>query len=418
MIGLVDGNNFFVSCERIFDPSLEGKPVAVLSNNDGCVVSRSQEFKKLQIPMGTPYFQLRQAERYHGLIFRSSNYELYGDISRRIVAVLREFAQEVEQYSIDEAFLHVPLEQTEECQRFGIELRQRLLQWVGIPCGIGFAKTKTLAKIANHVAKKQPAGVFVMPEDPSSVLASVPVQEIWGVGRRLAPKLERLGVRNARQLAAKDDAFLLKHFSIMLARTALELRGTPAVAADSLHDIAQSMSCSRSFGHPVLALADLAESIAHYAARVAENLRRDGLVAAGANVYFQYYPEPGPPAREGGFTSSSVIFPNPSANSGDILKAISPKLPAMFIPGRRYKKSGVVFFGLESTQHQQLQLFSDHHEDSRKKRLDAARDAINRQYGRNTLFNLAEGIDKPWSMKRERLSPNYTSSWEQLPRVK
>jgi len=418
MIGLVDGNNFYVSCERIFDPSLEGKPVAVLSNNDGCVISRSQEFKNLQIPMGTPYFQLREAEKYYGLIFRSSNYELYGDISRRVIAVLQEFAQDVEQYSIDEAFVQVPLDDLEECHRFGLSLRQRVLRWVGIPCGVGFAKTKTLAKIANHIGKKRPDGVFVMPADPTAVLATVPVAEVWGVGRRLAPKLERLGIRNAQQLAEKDDDFLLKRFSIMLARTALELRGIPAVAADTLHDIAQSVSCSRSFGHPVVDFTDLAESVAHYAAQAAEHLRRDGLVAAGANVYFQYHPEQGPPPRDGGFTGTTLTFPTPTASTGDIIKAISPKLPAMFIPGRRYKKSGVVFFGLESTSHQQLQLFSSHQDDSRKERLAAAMDDINRHYGRGTLFNLAEGINRPWSMKRERLTPSYTTSWEQLLQVK
>ncbi|MGI5922492.1 MAG: Y-family DNA polymerase [Lentisphaeria bacterium] len=418
MIGLVDGNNFFVSCERIFDPSLEGKPVAVLSNNDGCVISRSQEFKNLQIPMGTPYFQLREAEKYHGLIFRSSNYELYGDISRRIVAVLREIAQDVEQYSIDEAFIQVPIEDIEECHRFGQFLRRRVLRWVGIPCGVGFAKTKTLAKIANHIGKKRPEGVFVMPEDPSAVLATVPVNEVWGVGRRLAPKLERLGIRNAQQLAEKDDDFLLKRFNISLARTALELRGMEAVTADSRHDIAQSLTCSRSFGRPVLDFADLAESVAHYAAQAAAQLRRDGLVAAGVNVYFQYHPEAGPPPREGGFTSTTLSFPAPTASTGDIIKAISPKLPAIFIPGRRYKKSGVLFFGLESTSHQQLQLFSNREDNSRKERLAAAMDDINRHYGRGTLFNLAEGISRPWSMKRERLSPSYTTSWKQLLEVK
>lgn len=418
MIGLVDGSNFYVSCERVFDPSLEGRPVAVLSNNDGCVISRSNEFKALQIPMGTPYFQLRELEKSSGLIFRSSNYELYGDISRRVIAVLQDSAQDVEQYSIDEAFIHVPMDRMADCFEYGKGLRQRILRWVGIPCGIGFAKTKTLAKIANHIGKKSPAGVFVMPDDASEVLSTLPVSEVWGIGHRLAPKLERLGIRTAQQLAAKDDAFLLKRFSIMLARTALELRGIPAVAPGTLHDIAQSVSCSRSFGRPVLDFTELAESVAHYAAQAAEHLRGDELVAAGANVYFQYHPEQRPVPAEGGFSSTTVSFATPTANTGDILKAISPKLPALFIPGRRYKKSGVIFFGLESNTHRQLQLFSSTQNEARNDRLAMAMDKINRQHGRGTLFNLAEGIDRPWSMKRERLTPSYTTSWDQLLQVK
>ena len=170
MIGLVDGNNFFVSCERAFDPSLEGKPVAVLSNNDGCVISRSYELKTLDVPMGMPWFQLRKLVDRHGIVVRSSNYELYGDLSRRVIAVLREFSARVEQYSIDEAFVHAAISDPEECLRFGREVRKAVLEWVGIPCGVGFAPTKTLAKIANHIGKKTPGGVYALPADPSPVL--------------------------------------------------------------------------------------------------------------------------------------------------------------------------------------------------------------------------------------------------------
>ena len=197
MIGLVDGNNFYVSCERIFDPSLEGKAVAVLSNNDGCVISRSQECKDLGIPMGTPFFQLKPRLAQSGLILKSSNYELYGDISRRVIATLGEFAPEVEQYSIDEAFIHVNPPSGTDMFEYGTRIRQAVLKWVGIPCGIGFATSKTLAKIANHIGKKRPSGVFIMPDDPRPVLETLPVGEVWGVGRRLAPKLGR-GVSAAK----------------------------------------------------------------------------------------------------------------------------------------------------------------------------------------------------------------------------
>ena len=204
MYGLIDGNNFFVSCERVFDPKLEGKPVAVLSNNDGCCVSRSNEFKALKIPMGTPYFQLKPMIAEYGLILKSSNYELYGDLSRRVIAVLGTFSPDVEQYSIDEAFIGVSMTDPDELFEFGRKVRATILKWVGIPCGVGFAPSKTLAKIANHIGKKEPSGVFVMPSDPSPILDSLPVSEVWGVGRKLAPKLERIGIRTAGQLARTD----------------------------------------------------------------------------------------------------------------------------------------------------------------------------------------------------------------------
>ncbi|MDD4181681.1 MAG: DNA polymerase V subunit UmuC, partial [Victivallaceae bacterium] len=182
MIGLVDGNNFYVSCERIFDLTLENKPVAILSNNDGCVISRSYEFKALNIPMGAPYFKLRD---HKNIIMRSSNYELYGDISRRLIATLHEFTPDVEQYSIDEAFIHLNLPLGGDYSKLGKQVRQTVLQWVGIPCGIGFAQSKTLAKIANHIAKKESSGVFVMPDDKQSVLDELHVSEVWDVGKRL-----------------------------------------------------------------------------------------------------------------------------------------------------------------------------------------------------------------------------------------
>jgi DNA polymerase V len=418
MIGLVDGNNFYVSCERIFDLSLESKPVAVLSNNDGCVISRSNEFKALNIPMGTPFFQLKPFIKYHGLILKSSNYELYGDISRRMIAVLQEFAPEVEQYSIDEAFIKVQLSGDADYLGYGQIIRSSILQWIGIPCGIGFAKTKTLAKIANHIGKKQTGGVFVMPDNPEEVLSTLPVAEIWGVGRKLAPKLEKWGIRTAWQLATQEDAFLRKRFNVSLARTALELRGMPAIEDHDPEDISQSISCSRSFGHPVIAFTELVESIAHYTARSAEKLRKEGLRASGANVFFQYYPEYEPRKLEGGFSATTVAFEVPTSSTSAMIKAITPKLKGLFIEGRRYKKSGVVFFGLESGDTQQLDLFSSVAVDDKADSLSAAIDKINRQFGKGTLFHMAEGIKKPWAMKRDHLSPNYTTNWDQLPVVR
>jgi len=419
MIGLVDGNNFFVSCERIFDLSLCNRPFGVLSNNDGCLISRSNELKALNIAMGTPYFQIKPLLHRHNIILKSSNYELYGDISRRIISVLYEFTPEVEQYSIDEAFIQIELAGGGDAyQNYGQTLRSTILQWVGIPCGIGFAKTKTLAKIANHIGKKSPSGVFVMPDDPKEVLAKLPVSEVWGVGRKLTPRLAQYGIKTAGALADADGAWLRKTFNVCTARTALELRGIPAVEEPDPEEAAQSVSCSRSFGHPVVELADLTEAVAHYIAKAAEKLREEKLLAAGVNVYFEYYPEYAPQVAAGGYTSCTVTFAAPTADTGAMLTAVTPKLKGIFIFGRRYKKAGIVFFGLESAVNRQLDLFTAAAQSDRNEKLAATVDAINHKFGKNAVFHLAEGIAKPWAMRREHLSQSYTTCWDQLLNVK
>lgn len=417
MIGLVDGNNFFVSCERVFDPSLEGKPVAVLSNNDGCCISRSNEFKALKIAMGTPYFQLKPLIPQYGLILKSSNYELYADLSRRVIATLQEFVPKVEQYSIDEAFIHPALPADAYYETFGRTVRQTILQWVGIPCGVGFAPTKTLAKIANHIGKKMPSGVYVMPSDLKSVLEKLPVSEVWGVGRKLAPKLERLGIRTAWLLANQDVVEMQKKFSVLLGKTILELRGIPCLEEELPDEPSKSITCSRSFGHPVLDLCDLEESVATYTAKAAEKLRKEQQFASGATVYFQMYPEYEGGNLPAGETAVTVTFPVPTDDTGKMLTAIRPKLESIYIPGRRYKKSGVIFFGLESGTTRQLDLFQE------EKTLECSQlfrtvDALNAKFGKGTVFSLGEGIRKPWQMKRDLLTPSYTTSWDQLLKVK
>ena len=418
MIGLVDGNNFYVSCERVFDPSLEGKPVAVMSNNDGCCISRSYEFKALNIPMGTPYFQLKPLIKKHGLILKSSNYELYGDLSRRVIATLSTFTPDVEQYSIDEAFIHVTLPIGSDYFEFGKKVRQRVLQWVGIPCGVGFAKSKTLAKIANHIGKKLPTGVFVMPDNPRSVLEKLPVSEVWGVGGRLTAKLEKMGLCTAWQLASADENDIKRKFSVVLAKTVLELRGQSVIEHEDPEALSKSITHSRSFGKPVIEFNDLVESICTYTAKAAEKLRKEHQKASGVNIYFQYYPEYEPLRLDGGYTSTTVSFETPTANTGRMLSAITPKLRGIFIPGRRYKKSGILFYGLESEENRQVDLFADTTSEEKDDRLSKALDKINAKYGRGTIFHLSEGIAKPWQMKREMLTPNYTTCWNQIPQVK
>ncbi|MBR4938804.1 MAG: Y-family DNA polymerase, partial [Kiritimatiellae bacterium] len=350
MIGLVDGNNFFVSCERVFNRRLVGRPVAVLSNNDGCCVARSNEFKALGISMGTPYFQLKHREKTGELSFCSSNYELYGDMSNRIISILREEAVDVEQYSIDEAFIYPPTTAAADYIAYGKRIRAKVLRWVGIPCGVGFAPTKTLAKISNHIAKKQPDGVFRLPDDPTEILSKLPCDEVWGVGRRLAPKLRAERILTAQHLRDAHDDTLRAIGGVTLLRVAMELRGISCHEERDYDADPDSISCSRSFGEPATTQEALAESLASFTAQAAAKLRRHGLLAAGCNIYAQIFAEGG----GGDCVGRTVVFPSPTDATNVILRGISDEVKYLYLPGVRYRKTGIVFFGLErpGTAHQ------------------------------------------------------------------
>ncbi len=420
MIALVDANSFYVSCERVFDPRLEGRPVAVLSNNDGCVISRSSECKALGVGMGTPYFKLRDRAKALGLVFRSSNYELYGDLSARIVQTLGTFTPDVEQYSIDEAFLHLSLPADTDWDALGAAIRARVLRWTGIPCGVGFAPTRTLAKIANHIGKKRPGGVFAMPADPAPLLAKLPVEEVWGVGRRLAERIRRAGVRDAWTFATRPPEFFRRNrFAVTVERTALELRGVPATDADPIdRENPQSINVSRMFGRPVAALAELEEALAAHASAAAEKLRRAGSVAAGANVYVQ---ECAPPGTGGWtdanwwtpFATATVAFPAPTAATPAILAAIRPAAARLFAAGRRYRRAGVLLCGIEPASGA-ADLFAGDPSETKGAKLSAALDAVNARFGRGTVFLAASGTKRPWRMKRDMLSPCPTTRWSDL----
>ena len=411
MLGLVDVNNCFVSCERVFNRSLVGRPVAVLSNNDGCCVARSNEFKALGIAMGTPYFQLKHRERSGELVFCSSNYELYGDMSRRLISILREEALDVEQYSIDEAFIVPPNNPDLGYAEYGKRLRAKILRWIGLPCGIGFAPTKTLAKIADHIAKKRPEGVFVLPDDPTEILASLPADEVWGVGRRLVVKLRAEQIFTAKDLRDANDDAIRSVGGVTLLRTARELRGISSNEDRDYDADPDSVSCSRSFGEPVTTLEGIAESLASFTAQAATKLRRHGLLAAGCNVYAQIFHSGG----GGDFLGRTVMFPAPTDATNEMLKAIREEVDALFIPGTRYRKTGVVFFGLEKVgAARQMDMFSPV-EKSEASPLYKAIDALNMRYGKGKVFSAAEGVgEKSWKMKRGKLSKRATTRWNEL----
>ena len=415
MIGLVDVNNCFVSCERVFNRSLVGRPVAVLSNNDGCCVARSNEFKALGIAMGTPYFQLKNREKSGELVFCSSNYELYGDMSRRLISILRDEALDVEQYSIDEAFIMPPNNPDLGYAEYGKRLRAKILRWIGLPCGIGFAPTKTLAKIADHIAKKRPEGVFVLPDDPTEILAGLPADEVWGVGRRLVVKLRAEQIFTAKDLRDAPDDVIRSIGGVVLLRTAQELRGVPSNEDKDYDADPDSVSCSRSFGEPVTTLDGLAESIASFTAQAATKLRKHGLLASGCNVYAQIFHSGG----GGDFLGRTVMFPAPTDATNEMLKAIREEVDALFVPGTRYRKTGVVFFGLEKVgTARQLDLFSPI-EKSESSLLYKAIDSLNKRYGKGKVFSAAEGLgERSWKMKRSKLSKRPTTRWDELMTVR
>ena len=411
MIGLVDVNNCFVSCERVFNRSLVGRPVAVLSNNDGCCVARSNEFKALGIAMGTPYFQLKDREKSGELVFCSSNYELYGDMSRRLISILRDEALDVEQYSIDEAFILPPNNPGLGYAEYGKRLRAKILRWIGLPCGIGFAPTKTLAKIADHIAKKRPDGVYVLPDDPTDILADLPSDEVWGVGRRLVVKLRAERIFTAKDLRDARDDVIRSVGGVTLLRTAQELRGIPSNDDKDYDADPDSVSCSRSFGEPVTTLEGIAESLASFTAQAATKLRKHGLLASGCNVYAQIFHSGG----GGDFLGRTVMFPTPTDATNEMLKAIREEVDALYIPGTRYRKTGVVFFGLEKVgSARQLDLFSPV-EKAEASPLYKAIDALNKRYGKGKVFSAAEGLgDRSWKMKRGKLSKRPTTRWDEL----
>lgn len=417
MIGLVDGNNFFVSCERVFNRRLVGRPVAVLSNNDGCCVARSNEFKALGIAMGTPYFRLRDRERTGELVFLSSNFELYGDMSMRMISVLKDEAVDVEQYSIDEAFIYPPTTAAGDYVSYGERVRAKILRWIGLPCGVGFAPTKTLAKIANHIAKKSPRGVYLLPEDPTEILSSLPCGEVWGVGSRLAPKLRSERILTALHLRDADDGTLRSLGGVTLLRTSMELRGVPCLDERGYDAPPDSISCSRSFGEPATSKDVIRESLAAFASQAAAKMRKHALLAEGCNIYAQIFASGG----GGECTGRTILFPSPTDATNEILRSISPHVDSLYLSGLRYRKTGIVFFGLQSQDTpRQIDFFDGGLKpDPVRSRLYQAVDALNERYGRGKVFSASEGIGKKsWHMKRDKLSGRSTTRWDEIVRVK
>jgi Nucleotidyltransferase/DNA polymerase involved in DNA repair len=417
---LVDANNFYVSCERVFDWRLAGVPVVVLSNNDGCVVARSNEAKALGVAMGVPWHQIRDLAAQHGIRALSSNYTLYGDMSRRVMAILADLAPRQEVYSIDECFLDCAGIQDRPAH--GQMIRGRVLQWTGLPVCVGYAPTKTLAKLANHCAKKALAGAAgvcdftaLSPDELAALLRALPVSEVWGVGRRLHAQLQALGIHTVWDLRQADLTLIRTRFGVVLERTMRELRGESCLALDALHPPRQQVMCSRSFGREITTLEGLRESVLSYVARAAEKLRRQGSVTSSILVFAHTNPFKDVPQYS---RQAIVNLPQPTDDLILLSRAARAGVERIFQPGYRYKKSGTMLMQLSPKAQRQRNLFEDVADTDRRDRLNQALDRINLRYGRRTIGVCAAGIEQPWQMRAGNRTPAYTTDWNALPTVR
>jgi DNA polymerase V len=418
IFGLVDCNNFYASCERLFRPDLAGRPVVVLSNNDGCIIARSNEAKALGIGMGAPYFKIRALIRQYNVAVFSSNYPLYGDISQRVMDILMQLETDVEVYSIDEAFIGLEAGKYFNLENHAACLRDTVQKNTGIPVSIGFGPTKTLAKIANRFAKKKgPAGsIFIINKQHrlDALLAQIPVNDIWGIGRRHADRLLKQGVRSALQLTQCDDTWIKKQLTITGLRTVTELRGISCLPLEKVEPARKSIATSRSFGRPVRTLSDLQEAVAAYATQAAFKLRRSGLHTTMIDVYIRTNRfkknEPQYCCRK------SLTLPAPSSHTATLIKAALSSLKAIYRTGYRYQKAGVLFSGLVPERYEQLPLFKVQKPASGS--LMEAMDVINKRWGHDTIRSGAAGFARNWHYRQLRKSPAYTTRWSELPVVK
>ena len=424
MIGLVDCNNFYVSCERVFQPRLRGLPVGVMSNNDGCVIALSNELKALGIKMGTPAFEIQHLVRQGRIHLLSSNYELYGDMSQRVQAVLEEFSPGVEPYSIDEMFVRFNGFSREQRLEHARQLHDRVRQYTGIPVCVGVAPTRTLAKFANRAAKKIPAyrGVCVLQAgtaETRALLQHFELGDIWGVGRRLVERLAVLGIRTGWDLAQADPKRIRRQFSVTLERTALELRGIPCIEMNDFHEPRQRIMTSRSFGKLTDNLSEIREAMRQHGQRGAEKLRSQGSLARAVLVFLKTNPfrEDQPQYSP----SVAVELPRPTDDSRDILHAAGYALQRIYRSGYQYQKGGVMLLDLIDASRQQLSLLDTPQSDAarqRSQKLMHVMDDLNRRMGRGTVKLGTPSPGAAWHLRCANLTQRYSTRWDELPLAK
>ena len=420
MFALVDVNSFYTSCETVFRPDLRGKPVVVVSNNDGCIISRSAEAKALGINMAAPYFKIKDELRRHGVTVFSSNYALYADLSARVMETLAEMSPQIEVYSIDEAFVNLTgVSSCMSLEAFGRQVRERILQYTGLTVGVGIAPTKTLAKLANYAAKRwsSTGGVVDLssPERQRKLLAVVAVSEVWGVGRRISKKLDLMGIKTAADLANCSPWVLRKHFNVVLERTARELCGEKCLGLEEFAPVKQQIICSRSFGHRITDYEEMRQAICTYAERAAEKLRQEKQFCRFISVFIRTSPHEKSVPYYGPQAATTLTLP--TNDTRDILHAAVSALDRIWQPGHRYMKAGVMLADFYSSGVAQPDLFDGGAPRANSAALMHIVDEINRK-GRGRIWFAGQGSEKAWSMKREMLSPGYTTRFADLLRVR
>jgi DNA polymerase V len=428
--GHVDANNFYVSCERIFRPSLNGRAVIVLSNNDGNAIARSNEAKALGIKMGEPWFQIKQRLADAGIIALSANFTLYGELSSRMMAIAAGLGPHTETYSIDEAFCDltaVPGDITRRCQ----QVRERILQWIGLPCGVGVGSTKTLAKLANHVAKsadRKPGSypaefarvcnLDALPaSDLEAVMAATDLGDVWGIGPRIGEQLREAGLKTVLDVVRLDPAMVRRRFSVVLERTVRELQGQSCIPFEEMPSPKNEIACTRSFGRTVTDRADLTEAVSQFASRASEKLRKQGSRAGQVLVFIHTSPF----RRQDKQYSRSITVPlrRPSSDSSCIVQAVVHGLQAIYRPGFNYSRAGVMLLDLQDDTVHQHELALDAAGTDRGS-LMATMDQLNDRFGRGAISLASagpQGTTRTWSMRQELKTPNYTTSWADLPRA-
>ncbi len=412
-IALVDCNSFYASCERIFDPRLIGKPIVVLSNNDGCIITRSLEAKALGIKMGEPYFKAKKIIEENKVRVFSSNYALYGDISQRVMEILANFSPEIEIYSIDEAFLNLQGFNNDELKIYSEHIIKKIKQWVGIPVSIGIGCTKTLSKIANNLAKKnqQYKGLCILKQWPEikEGLINTKIEDVWGIGRRLSRFLKNHNINNAYDFVKTERVWIKKKMGVVGEKIYLELNGISCLNLDLMPSDKKSCCVSRSFSHPIEKIEKLEELVAKYASRVSEKIREEGLVAESMNVFVltNYFNK-----REKQYSNSIKLqFPYPTNSNIQITKHSLLGLKKIYRKGYGYKKAGVILHGLSSSTSTKGLLDCDREV---SESIMNTMDKINSRYGCSTLKIAVEGVGKNWKIKRDKLSPSYTTCFKDL----
>lgn len=423
LFALVDVNNFYVSCERVFQPKLENVPMVVLSNNDGCAVARSAEVKALGVKMGTPWFKMKDLAEQHGIQAFSSNYTLYGDISNRAVSVLRDFTPNLEVYSIDESFLRIEsvVHLYGGAEPMGIQIKDRMKDWLGLPVCVGIGSTKTLAKFANHLAKKNSrfSGVCdlsTMPKDRLyRLMSEIDIGEVWGIGRNISKKLHQMGINTVLDLAQAHPQYIRIHFGVVMERVCYELRGVSCLKLEEVDPPKKQIIASCSFGKLVISLEELAESVATHVARAAEKLREQGSVTGAVQVYIQTNPHK---MNESQYSQSIFIpLPDTTDNTLQLTDAAMIGLKQIYRKGYRYKKAGVMLALISDKPNQQQSLFEDIDTKGKSANLMGALDKLNQRFGMGTVRTARTGTKQKWQMRSGNRSKSYTTKWDQLPIV-